>query len=111
MAIEYIVISMVIEIRREVSDFPGGPGVKNPHANGQCMGWTPGPGRPHTQWGNHARAPQLLKPGHPEPMLCNRRRQRKESPCTAARERPLLPATKARTHQQTQSSRNKKVNI
>ena len=111
MAIEYIVISMVIEIIREVSDFPGGPGVKNPHANGWCMGWIPGPGRSHTLWGNHACAPQPLKPGHLEPMLCNRRRHRKESPCTATRERPLLPATKARTHQQTQSSQNKKVNI
>ena len=40
--------------------------------------------------GNHACVPQLLKPGHLEPMLCNRRRPCKEGPCTAARERPLL---------------------
>ena len=89
---------MVIEIRRKISDFPGGPGVKNPQANAGCMGWIPGPGRFHMLWGNQACTPQLLRPGHLEPMLCNKRRHCKQSPCTATREWPLLTATKACTH-------------
>ena len=44
------------------------------------MGLIPGPGRFHTLWSNYARAPQLLKPEHLEPMLHKKRNHSREKP-------------------------------
>ena len=44
------------------------------------MGLIPGPGRFHTLWSNYARAPQLLKPEHLEPMLHKKRSHSREKP-------------------------------
>ena len=87
-------------------DFPDGPVVGNPPANARDMGLIPGPGRSHMPRGNKACAPQLLKPMHREPMLCNTRSHHREKPaprnervapalptieslCTATRPKPL----------------------
>ena len=43
-----------------ISDFPGGPVVKNPPANAEDTGLLPGLGRSHMPWSNKAGAPQLL---------------------------------------------------
>ena len=42
------------------SGFPGGAVVKNPPANAEDMGSSPGPGRSHMPRSNEARVPQLL---------------------------------------------------
>ena len=54
--------------------------VKNPPANAGDTGSIPGLGRSHMPWSNWARAPQLLKPAHLEPVLCNKRGHRNEKP-------------------------------
>ena len=46
-------------------DFPGGTVVKNPPANAEDKGSSPGPGRSHMPWSNKAHVPQLL-------ILCSR---------------------------------------
>ena len=61
-------------------DFPWGPVVKNPPANAGGMGLIPGPGRSHMLQSNQAPVPQLLKPPHLEPMLCNKRSHHNEKP-------------------------------
>ena len=40
------------EIKKTVSDFPGGTVVKNPPASAGDMGSRPGPGRSHMPWSN-----------------------------------------------------------
>ena len=57
-------------------DFPAGAVVKNPPANAGDTGSIPGPGRSHMPRSNYARAPQLLKPAHLEPVLRNERSPR-----------------------------------
>ena len=56
----------------ERRDFPGGAVVKNPPANAEDMGSSPGPGRSHMLQSNWAHAP--------EPTLCNKRSHRNEKP-------------------------------
>ena len=83
--------------------------VRNPPANAEDTGSSPGPGRSHMPWGNWARAPQLLslhsrareprllRPVHLEPVLPNKRGHRNErpahneeqSPLSATREKPV----------------------
>ena len=43
-----------------IEGFPGGSGVKNPHASAGDTGSIPDPGRSHMPRSNEARAPQLL---------------------------------------------------
>ena len=74
--------------------FPGGAVVKNPPANAGHTGSSPGLGKPHmpvrhnywacaleptshNYWGH---VPQLLKPTHLEPVLCNERSHHNEKP-------------------------------
>ena len=52
--------------------------VGNPPANAGDTGSSPGLGRSHMPRSNEARAPQLLKPMHPEPMLHNKRSHHNE---------------------------------
>ena len=61
-------------------DLPGGAVVKNPPANAGDMGSIPGPGRSHMPVRHNywACMPQLLKPAHLEPELCNKRSHRTE---------------------------------
>ena len=59
---------------------PGGPVVENPPANVGNTGLIPGPGRFHMQQGNDTHKPQLPKPSHLEPLLCNKRRHCSEKP-------------------------------
>ena len=66
--------------------------VKNPPANAGDKGSSPGPGSSHMSQSNKARAPQLLslrsrahepqlqKPACLEPVLCNKRSHRNETP-------------------------------
>ena len=58
-------------IEKSVSDFPGGPVVKNMPANAEDTDSIPGPRRRHMLW-DYSRAPQLLKPAHLEPVLHKR---------------------------------------
>ena len=52
-------------------DFPGGAVVKNPPANAEDTGSSPGPGRSYMPRSNYAYAPQLLSlhSGAREPQL------------------------------------------
>ena len=77
---------------KEVGGSPGGVMVKNPPANAGDTGSSPGLGRSHMPQSNEARAsqllslcsrarePQLLKPAHLQPVLCNKRSHRNERP-------------------------------
>ena len=70
--------------------FPGGAVVKNLPANAGDMGLSPGLRRSHILQSNKARVPQLLslrsrahepqllKPTHLEPVLCNKGSHRNE---------------------------------
>ena len=40
----------LVVFKEDVSDFPGGPVVKNPPANAGDRGSIPGPGRSHVPW-------------------------------------------------------------
>ena len=42
----------VVEVQRQLQDFPGGPVVKNPPANASDTGLISGLGRVHMPWGN-----------------------------------------------------------
>ena len=85
--------------RTKLPDFPGGAVVENPPANAGDTGSSPGPGRHicrgatkplhHSYWAcaldpaSHnywAHMPQLLKPMHLEPVLCNKRSYHSEKP-------------------------------
>ena len=72
------VYSNPVPLKKLVLGFPGGAVVKNPPANARDKGASPGPGRSHMPQSNEARAPQLLKPAHLEPMLHNKRSHRNE---------------------------------
>ena len=79
-------------LKPKLQGFPGGAVVKNPPANAGDTGSIPGPGRSHMPQSNkahvpqllslcsRAREPQLLKPAHLEPVLCNKRSHRNEKP-------------------------------
>ena len=54
-------------------DSLGGAVDKKLPANVGDTGWSPGPGRFSTEWGNETHEPQLLKPAGREPVLYNRR--------------------------------------
>ena len=55
--------------------------VKNPPANAGDMGSIPGPGATKPVSHNYrARAPQLLKPTHLEPVLRDKRSHRNKKP-------------------------------
>ena len=56
-----------------MSDFPGGPVVKNPPAAAGDTSSIPGPGRFHMPQGNSAHVSQLLSPGTLEMVLYNKR--------------------------------------
>ena len=86
----------------KIQDFPGGALVGSPPANAGDTGSSPGPGGSHMPWSNWARAPQLLslcsrahepqglKPGHLEPVLCNKRGHHNEKSAHSGEEQPLL---------------------
>ena len=57
--------------KTDLTDFPGGPVVKNPPANAEGMGSVPGWGRFHVLQSNQACTPQLLSLHALEPVLCN----------------------------------------
>ena len=59
-----------LRTQNAVRDFPGGPMVKDPHANAGDTGSIPGPGRFHMLRGDKTHAPHLLSLGALEPMLC-----------------------------------------
>ena len=84
-------------------DVPGGPVVKNPPANAGDTGLIPGPGRSDMPRSTEARAPQLLKPAHLEPLLCSNRSHRKK-PTRCSEEQPSLPTTEKASTQQRRSS-------
>ena len=82
--------------------FPGGAVVRNLPASAGDTGSSPGPGISHIPRSNLARAPQLLslrsrarepqllKPVHLEPMLCNKRSHCNKKP-TCSNEDPTQP--------------------
>ena len=64
----------------------------------------------HNYW---ARMPQLLKPAHLEPMLCNKRSHHNEKPARHNEEEPLLSATRessGATMKTQHSQINKQIN-
>ena len=79
--------------------------VKNPPANAEDTGSSPGPGRSHMPRSNAARAPQLLslrsrarepqllKPAHLEPVLRNKRSHGNEKPAHSNKD-PMQPNIK-----------------
>ena len=72
---------------------PGGPVLRNLHANAGDMGLIPGLGRFHMPQSNSAGELQLLKPVRPEPVLCSKRSHRNEEPARHNEEWPLFAAT------------------
>ena len=93
--------------------FPGGTVVGSPPANAGDAGSSPGPGGSHMLRSGWARAPQLLslrsgahgpqllRPAHLEPVLCNGRSHRNEKPMHCSGEWPPLAATgESRVQQQ-----------
>ena len=60
-------------VSKGVGGFPDGSVAKNLPANTGDTGSIPCPGRCHLLQSNYAHEPQLLKPEHLEPVLCNRR--------------------------------------
>ena len=100
-------------------DFPGGAVVGSPPANAGGTGSSLGPGRSHMPRSGSARAPQLLslrsrahvpqllRPAHLEPVLCNGRGHRNEKLAHRRRQRPPLAATGKGPHaaMRTQCSR------
>ena len=118
-----------------MGDFPGGAMDKNPPANAEDMGSSPG--RSHMPWSNWAHVPQLLslhsrarelqllsprattteahvlqllKPAHLEPALLNKRRYLNEKSAHHNEEQPLLATTREslRAATRTQQSQKKK---
>ena len=84
---------VIKELHKAVyGDFPGDTVVKNLPANAGDTGLIPGPERSHMLWSSQAHAPQLLslrsragvpqllKPAHLEPVLCNKRSHCNEKP-------------------------------
>ena len=61
-------------------DFPGGPVDRNPPYNARVTGLIPGQGGSHMLQSSYACVPQLLKPAHLEPVLCNKRSHHDEKP-------------------------------
>ena len=51
---------------------------------------------------------QLLKPGHLEPMFCNKRSHRSEKPVHHKKEQPLLAATRESSRAATETQRSQK---
>ena len=76
----YFIKSFTLSLTINFSGFPGGAVVKNPPANAGDTGSSLGPGRSHMPRSNYARVPQLLKPTHLEPVLCNKRSHHNEKP-------------------------------
>ena len=77
---------------RKDRDSPSGPVVKNLPADAGDAGSIPGPGRLHMPGGSKPRAPQLLKPVHPEPTGHSKRGPHREEPVPRSRDQPLLTA-------------------
>ena len=69
-----------INFLENLQGFPGGAVFKNLPANAGDTSSSPGPGRSHMPRSSEARAPQLLKPVHIEPVLCNKRSHLNEKP-------------------------------
>ena len=105
-----------------VQGFPGGAVVKSLPANLGDTGLSPGLGGSHVPWSSWARAPQLLslhsgdhepqllRPAHLEPVLCNKRSRHNKKPAHRSKERPPLAATRwgLRTAMKTQHSQKYK---
>ena len=45
-------ITYMSNLKYDIWDFPGGAVVKNPPANSEDIGSSPGPGRSHMPWSN-----------------------------------------------------------
>ena len=81
--------------------FPGGPVVKNPPPSARAMGSIPDLGRFHMPQGSRACALQPLTLCALEPLLCRKRSHlfsRRDRPHTAAKEWPLLAASRESPH-------------
>ena len=77
----YILVNILLgALKWPIRDFPGGAVVKNLPANAGDTGSSPGPGRSHMPRSNKARATQLLKPAHLEPVFRNKRSHCNEKP-------------------------------
>ena len=102
--------------------FLGGAVVKNPPANAGDTGSSPGPGRSHMPRSNQAHAPQLLslrsrarepqllKPTHLEPVLCNKRSHRNEKPVHRNKEQPACRNQRKPTHSHEDPTQPKIIN-
>ena len=77
-------------------DFPGGTVVKNPPANAEDTGSSPGPGRSHMSRSHYAHAPQLLSlpSGARVPQYQSLHAQ---SPCSATREATAVRSPRTAT--------------
>ena len=94
--------------------------VKNPPANAGDTGSSPGLRGSHMPWSNQARAPQLpslrsrarepqlLKPAHLEPMLCNTRSHHNEKP-TCRNEDPAQPQINKKIYLRKKKERKKEI--
>ena len=89
-----------------LSDFPACPVVKNPLVNAGAMGSIPGPEGFHMPWGSWARVPQLLKPPCPFPWSATGAATMMRGPHAAARERPLITATRESREDLAQPKKN-----
>ena len=91
----------------------------------QCLVWEDPTGRGETRPVHHdcwasapeptscnywARVPQLLKPGHLGPAVCNRRSQRGEKPVQHNEEQPPLATTRERPRKATEDSAQPGIN-
>ena len=85
---EKVVITYKDQLKILTSGFPGVSVAKNLPGSAGDTGSVPGLGRSHVQRSNEAREPQLLKPGHPEPLFHNRRSHCSEKLVRAPREEP-----------------------
>ena len=83
-----VVITYKDQLKILTSGFPGVSVAKNPPASAGDTGSVPGLGRSHVQRSNEAREPQLLKPGHPEPLFHKKRSHCSEKLVRAPREEP-----------------------
>lgn len=81
----------------------------SPPASAGDTGSAPGPGIPHVPQGSSTRAPQLLKPTHLEPMLCDKRSPCNEKPAHGKEEQ--LPFTqRERAYTATKTQHDQKEN-
>ena len=72
---------MALRLRKtDLTDFPGGPVVKNLPANAGGMGLIPSRGRFHILQSNQACTPQLLSLHALELVLCSKRNHCSEKP-------------------------------